>query len=461
MTHLTHQDIIVATGGVLHGTPFDVSSISIDSRTIMAGQMYMPIRGEQFDGHAFIKDAFAKGASAALVDKDVASYAVFGPVILVPSVEKALWHLGAFNRGRLNAKVIAITGSSGKTSTKEMLWRVLERQGKTFGNAGSFNNHWGLPLTLANCPIDTDYAILEMGMNHMGEIAPMSRLGRPDIACINNISPAHIGFLGSIENIAQAKAEIFEGLSSSGVIIVHGDSPCQDILKTAAGQRPFETFGGAAENDAQLLSYRAEKNGAVVDATIQGKSISYKLETPGAHYAMNSVGALLICATLGVSIESAAKDLVHFTPVSGRGNCLDIVLGDGMITLIDESYNASPEAVGAALRRMCEMPCHGRRLFVLGDMRELGAAAVEQHKNIWPVMQENKIDLFFGCGEDTQHLFACVPDDIKGGFAPTAATLKNKILAVLKPGDLVMVKGSLSMGMKQIVTAISEEAKDP
>ncbi len=454
MTHMTYQDILTATGGVLHGSSFVISSVSIDTRTIDHGALYVPIRGANFDGHQFVEEAFSKGAAAAIVDSNPEAYAVFGSVILVESTERILWALAQFNRARLQAKVIAITGSSGKTSTKEMLWRVLEKQSKTFANSRSLNNHWGLPLTLANCPIDADFAILEMGMNSMGEISPMSKLAKPDIAYINNIMSAHVGRLGSLENIARAKVEIFDGLSSEGTAIIHGDSPFQDILRTAAQSFKLKTFGAMAGNDMCRVSECTVDGKASVVACIDGRNISYDLSVSGAHYVTNSLGVLLICHVLGYDLSVVAQDLKYFTPVSGRGNCLDIAWADDTITIVDESYNATPDAVKASLSRMGDMSCRGRRVFVLGDMLELGSASIMAHKNLLPAIQDSGVDVFFGCGEDTRHLFESLENTKQGFYAPKADKLAPHVVSALKPGDLVMIKGSFSMGMKKIVTAI-------
>ena len=380
-----------------------IEGVSIDSRTLAQGDLFVAIKGETHDGHDHVARAFEAGASAAVISKArTPGLAPFGPVFAVDDTLKGLERLAVSSRRRAQAKIVAVTGSVGKTSVKEMLRVMLLACGETHASAASYNNHWGVPLTLARMPATAAYAVVEMGMNHPGEIAPLTRMTRPHVALVTTIAPVHIEYLGSLEAIADAKAEIFEGLELHGTAIVNRDAPQAERLEKAAAARGANvlTFGASEGSDARLLEVVDTGANSEISAQIFDRALTFVLGAPGLHMAQNAVGALLVAKALGADVAKCAEALAHFAPQKGRGARLLLQAPDGPVTIIDESYNANPTSMRAALALLgaTKLSAKGRRIAVVGDMLELGPQGGEMHAAIAPDLVSNRVDLLFGAG---------------------------------------------------------------
>ncbi len=447
------DDLTEATGGSLTGR-FAATGVSIDTRTIQPGDLFIALRGEGGDGHAHVAEALAKGAAGAMVHRPVPAA---GPLLLVDDTLAALARLGAFARARFGGRLIAVTGSVGKTTTKEMLRTALAAQAPTHAAVASYNNHWGLPLTLARLPASAAFCVAEIGMNHAGEIAPLARLARPHVVVITAIAPAHIGYLGSLSAIAAEKASICQGLEPGGVAILPADTPTLPLLRAAAqgaanqGARVV-TFGEARDADARLLAAVADADGSDVQASLAGEGLRFRLPAPGRHMAMNALAALAGVAALGADTQAAARALAGFAPMAGRGARRRMAVTGGSVLLLDESYNANPASLRAALNVLRLQPA-ARCIAVLGDMLELGEAGPGLHAGLAPDVQE-AADLVFACGPLMRGLFDALPASRRGGHAADAATLAPLVAAALRPGDAILVKGSLGIRMRSIVAAL-------
>jgi UDP-N-acetylmuramoyl-tripeptide--D-alanyl-D-alanine ligase len=441
-------DLIEATGGKL-GAPFAAAGVSIDTRTLQPGDLFIALRGEAGDGHDHVAAAIAKGAAGAMVHRPVPSD---GPLLAVDDTLSALARLGAFARARFAGRLIAVTGSVGKTTTKEMLRTALAMQGVTHAAVASYNNHWGLPLTLARLPRDAAFCVAEIGMNHAGEIAPLARLARPHVAVVTAIAPAHIGHLGSLSAIAAEKASICQGLEPGGIAVLPADSPTLPLLREAARGARVVTFGAAADADARLLEAVPDADGSDVQAVLHGQAVRFRLPAPGRHMAMNALAALAGAVTLGAELNAAAAALAGFAPMAGRGARTRLALAGGSVLLLDESYNANPASVRAALQVLRLQPA-ARRIAVLGDMLELGDAGPALHAGLGPDVLD-AADLVFACGPLMRGLFDALPAARHGAYAEDAATLAPLVAAALRPGDAVLVKGSLGIRMRRIVAAL-------
>jgi UDP-N-acetylmuramoyl-tripeptide--D-alanyl-D-alanine ligase len=440
--------------------PASVSGISIDSRTIGRGEAFFAIKGDARDGHDFVPAALAAGGGLAVVAAEKRDGLPKGtPLLLVSDVLEGLRDLARAARARTQAKVIGITGSVGKTGTKEALRLALAPSGETHASVASYNNHWGVPLSLARCPQSARFAVFEMGMNHPGEIEPLSRLVAPDIAIVTAIAPVHLEHLGSLDAIADAKAEIFRGLVPGGAAVINRDSPQYPRLKRsaeAAGVARVVSFGAHTEADARLVQEALHPDCSTVQANILGQDVTYKLGAPGRHHVLNSLAVLAAAALAGADLALAALALAAMKPPSGRGARSTLELRGGFALLIDESYNANPVSMAAALAVLgqAEVSGRGRRIAVLGDMLELGPRGAELHRGLAePVLAEG-IDLVFCCGPLMRALWEALPSERRGGYAESSAALEPQVLATVRPGDAVMVKGSFGSRMSPIVKAL-------
>jgi UDP-N-acetylmuramoyl-tripeptide--D-alanyl-D-alanine ligase len=382
-------------------------------------------------------------------------------LLVVDDVLAALVELGIASRVRLKAPIIAITGSVGKTSTKEALRRVLEAQGKTHASVASFNNHWGVPLTLARCPADVRFAIFEIGMNHAGEIETLVRMVRPHFAVITTVEPVHLEFFAGVEAIADAKAEIFSGLEPDGVAILNRDnSQFARLQKSAkkAGVSRIVSFGADKKAEARLLDVSLHPTCSAVHANILGHDVTYKLGMPGRHMAMNSLAVLAAAELMGADLVHAALTLSQVVPAAGRGVRHVLEVSGGEATLIDESYNANPASMAAAINVLgaAAVGPKGRRIAVLGDMLELGPDGAKLHAGLLDAVQSNGIDLVFCCGPLMRNLWDALSTGKRGGYAGDAAALESQVLAAIRAGDAIMVKGSLGSKMKPIVSALEK-----
>jgi UDP-N-acetylmuramoyl-tripeptide--D-alanyl-D-alanine ligase len=437
-----------------------VSGISIDSRTLASGEAFFAIAGDNRDGHEFVPAALAAGAGVAVVS--AARRDAFGaaaPLLIVPDVLEGLRDLARAARRRLQGKVIGVTGSVGKTGTKEALRQALAPSGETHASAASYNNHWGVPLSLARCPQRAQFAVFEMGMNHPGEIEPLTRLVEPDVAIVTTIAPVHLEYLGSLEAIADAKAEIFCGVAPSGVAVINRDIPQYARLADrarAAGVARVVSFGEHAGADARLVKLSLHPDCTTVQARILGTDVTYKLGAPGRHVALNSLAVLAATSLVGGDLALAALALAELKPAAGRGARLTLELPGGNALLIDESYNANPASMTAALALLgqSDVPPSGRRIAVLGDMLELGPRGGELHGDLARSVVTEDIDLVFCCGPLMHALWEALPSGRRGGYAETSAALEPQVLAAVRPGDAIMVKGSLGSRMGPIVKAL-------
>lgn len=441
------------TGGI-SSEPWKCSGISIDTRTLEKGDLFIALEGETGNGHAFLEEAARKGAAAALVSEE--SKAPL-PFLRVADTLQALEKLGIAARTRSNAVRIAVTGSVGKTSTKEALKSVFKDQGITHGNVSSYNNHWGVPLTLARMPQETQFAVFEVGMNHPGEICPLSQMIKPDIAIITSVVEAHTAFFKSVEEIAQAKAEIFEGMPQGGAVILNNDNPHFEYLSGIANLHDLKVYGfGKSEGTHfRLLSWEGEAECSYVTAEIEGQKISYVLSAPGIHFVMNSLAVLGAAFLAGADIEKAAYSLATVEALPGRG-----LRHKGEFTVIDESYNASPTSMRAAFAVLGKSEGK-RKIAVIGDMRELGDISQASHEGLLEPLLENKIDLVFCCGPFMAHLYERLPNRIKGGYAPTSLELIPFVLKAVEPGDVISLKASFGTRIKPIVDALLDLQKTP
>lgn len=454
----TSKEIAEATGGTCSGT-WQVSGISIDSRTVKAGDLFIALKGPNFDGHDFVKAALDKGASGALVSQ-IPPGAQAEKCVVVPDTFMALEKLGAAARTRSSAKIIAVTGSVGKTGCKEALRQILGAQAPTYASVGSFNNHWGVPLTLARMPRDCVFAVIEMGMNHVGELGPLSRMVRPHIALITTIAPVHIANFKDLHEIAGAKAEIFEGLGTDGHAVLNADNEFIGFLtKTALKHEVRHVYSfGAKGKDARLEGFHLHPETSAVQAMIMGRALQYKVNAPGEHWVMNSLAVMLCAALAGADMDKAAQTLGTLELAQGRGVAREIKINGGSFTLIDESYNASPIAVDMALRVLGKRTPKGkgRRLIALGDMRELGEHSQKLHLALLQPIVDAGVDKVFCCGEHMKHVFDALPADKKGAYAFTSDALAPLVAAAIMPDDILTVKGSHSVAMEKVVAALEK-----
>jgi UDP-N-acetylmuramoyl-tripeptide--D-alanyl-D-alanine ligase len=456
----TASDAIRATGGHAMGAAWRAAGVSIDSRTCQPGDLFVAIAGPNFDGHDFVSAAFAKGAVAAMVHRPKANADADKPLLVVEDTLAALGRLGLAGRARSHARFLGVTGSVGKTGTKEALRLVLSTQSECFATSGSLNNHWGVPLSLARLPLAAEIGVFELGMNHAGELGPLSRMVRPEIAVVTTIEAVHLEFFASIEAIADAKAEIFEGMEAGGVAILNRDNGQFERLAAAAGRHGLSRIIGFGEHpgaEARLIDCRLEANAAHVSADILGRRIDYRLGAPGRHWVQNSLAVLAAVAALGLDLGLAAGALGSLSPPKGRGQRRRVALPTGgSFELIDESYNASPAAVRAALAVLAkaEPGSSGRRIAVLGDMRELGHAGSRLHAELAGPVAKANVDLVLTCGPLMQGLSAALPPARRGVHAADSQGLIPAALAAVRAGDVVLVKGSLGTRMAPIVEAL-------
>jgi len=425
------------------GTPFgdwECTGISIDSRNINKGDLFVAIKGPTFDGHKFVHKALRAGASAALVSEMPQGCRADDSLLMVKNTVTALEALGIAARKRTNAKVVAITGSVGKTGVKEALATVLGNQGKTHATIGNLNNHFGLPLTLARMPRDCDYAVLELGMNHAGELTPLSKMAGPDVAVITTIASAHLEHFSGIEGIADAKCEIFSGLKTGGAAILNADSPFINRMRQASikqGAQNIITFG-QDDGDFTAISSKATELGSSVHADLQGKEIEYTIAHSGEHWVTNSLAVLACASALDADVKQVANDLANLSQLKGRGAVHHIDLSGGNIQVIDESYNANEASMRAALDVLSHK--QGRKIAVLGDMLELGPDEVKIHNGLADAFDQ--IDLVFTCGSLMKHLHNALPASKRGAHASDAENLTPLVVQAIQAGDVISIKSS-------------------
>ena len=457
----TGQAFAEAVGGTVHGDlPDGVTGVSIDGRTLERGDAFFAIEGLNHDGHDFVGQAFDHNAAIAVVRADFVDRFAEDrrPLVGVGDTLEAMRRLGRAARRRSSARVIGITGSVGKTGTKEALATVLAPSGETHAAEKSYNNHWGVPLTLARLPETATYGVFEMGMNAAGEITPLTQMVRPHIAIITTVEPVHIEFFESLDGIAEAKAEILLGLEPEGTAILNRDNPYFAFLAERAETVGASVvgFGKDEDADARLVDVALHEDATSVTADILGERMTYRIGAPGAHHALNSLAVMATVKLAGADLARAALAYREVGAPVGRGQRTVLSMRGGTLTLIDESYNANPASMRAALAVLGQTPVTrpGRRIAVLGDMRELGDRAEEMHRDLADVAAEAGVDVVFTVGDLMRHLSSALASDRRGLHADKAGDLLDVLIEDVRPGDVVMVKGSLATGMGGLVSAL-------
>ncbi|MGI3170768.1 UDP-N-acetylmuramoyl-tripeptide--D-alanyl-D-alanine ligase [Pseudooceanicola sp. C21-150M6] len=466
MTLWTADEAAAATGGEARGD-WSVTGVSIDTRTLQKGDLFVALSAAR-DGHDFVAQALESGAGAALVSRIPEGVAKDAPLLIVPDVLRGLEALGRAARARIDGQVVAVTGSVGKTSTKEMLRVVLGGQRKVHAAEASYNNHWGVPLTLARMPRDTELAVIEIGMNHPGEIAPLARLARPHVAMITTVASAHLEAFENIEGIAREKASIFSGLMPEGWAIVNGDLPTTPILleaASAAGAKVL-TFGEKPANHHRLMKIEIVDETTVAEARIWRAKALYKVGAAGRHYAVNALGVLAVVQALGLDRAMACADLARWSPPAGRGLRERLLLDplDERLSfeLIDDAFNANPASMAASLeiiaaarpRNNLGRHQRGRRIAVLGEMLELGPDEVQMHRGLADLPAMAGIDVVHCVGERMQALYDALPAEKRGRFMKKADDLAATAARLADAGDVVLVKGSKGSKVSLVVDAL-------
>ncbi len=454
----TAQEAARATGGrLVNGDAWTARGVSIDTRTLEPGDLFVALKDVR-DGHDFLAQAFVSGASAALIS-DESKADGFGPTLVVPDVLEALRKLGEAARERSGAKRVAVTGSVGKTSTKEALAVCLSASGQTHRSVKSYNNHWGVPLTLARMAPESRFAVFEIGMNHRGEILPLTKLVRPHAALVTTIAPAHVENLGSLEAVADEKGDIYAGLEPAGAALVPNEAPHASRLIDAAERNGATVirFGREAECEARLVRFDMHETGSTAEAEILGRTIRYRIGVEGAHWALNSVAALATADMVGADLDAAAHALEHLRAFDGRGVAARVEAPFGAFMLVDDAYNANPASMAAAFATLgARRPGQGgRRIAALGDMLELGPDERAYHAGLAAPLQQAGVELVFAAGPRMAALMEALPPSMCGGYAETADALIPVIAGSLRAGDIVLVKGSNGSKMSRVVSALS------
>lgn len=447
----TAADAAAATGGRAQGG-WAATGVSIDTRTIRPGDLFVALQAAR-DGHDFVAQALAAGAAAALVSRIPEGVAPDAPLLIVPDVLAGLEALGRAARARMNGRVIAITGSVGKTSTKDMARAALAGQGVIHAAEASYNNHWGVPLTLARMPAETDFAIIEIGMSHPGEIAPLARMARPHVALITTVGAAHLEAFGAIEGIAREKGAIFQGLEPVGTAILPEDLTVTQILRDCADAAGAVVVGFGQSGMSRPLKTTQTQGGLSCHARILGETVGFTLHTTGQHFVMNAVGVLTALAAAGADLAQAVRALGDWRPADGRG----AVQALGAIRLIDDSFNANPASMAAGLAMLAGLT-GGRRVAVLGDMLELGPEETALHAALADDPAMASVDLVHSAGPRMHHLHQALPEARRGLWAETAAGLAAQAARLTAPGDIVLVKGSKSSQISAVVDALRAHA---
>ncbi len=452
----TSAEVSRALSPVAMPVPFEATGVTFDSRAVARGDLFFALAGETTDGHAFVADALSRGAAAAVVSREVPGAE---RLVRVADTMKALVDLGHAGRTRSPARIASVTGSVGKTSTKDALRAMLSAQARTEASAASYNNHVGVPISLARLPTDARYGVFEIGMNHPGEIEPLARQVAAHVGVITNVEPAHIGHMGSEEAIADEKACLFAGMSTGAVAVLNRDNRHYERLARHArrfGVSRIVGFGKSAAAEARLLACRLQDSGSDVEALIHGRRIEYRLGAAGEHWVLNSIAALAVVEALGADVVKAAATLGEVKASPGRGARRRLKFGSGTVEFLDESYNANPASVRAmlaVLARTAPAP-GGRRLLALGDMRELGEYADGLHAGLADAVAASGAAQVFLCGPHMQALWQRLAAAQKGAYRPDSAALAGEVATALRAGDVIAIKGSLGSKMKNVVDAV-------
>jgi len=453
----TSAEVARALSPLAMPAPFEATGVTFDSRAVGKGDLFFALAGESTDGHGFVADALSRGAAAAVVSRDVAG--AEGRVVKVADTMKALVALGHAGRERSAARIASVTGSVGKTSTKDALRAMLSAQAKTEASAASYNNHVGVPISLARLRAEARYGVFEIGMNHPGEIEPLARQVAAHVGVITNVEAAHIGHMGSEEAIADEKACLFAGMRAGAVAVLNRDNRHYERLAGHArrfGVNRIVGFGRNAAAEARLLACRLQDSGSDVEALIHGQRIEYRLGAAGEHWVLNSIAALAVVEALGADVAKAAASLAGVKASPGRGARRWLKFGSGTVELLDESYNANPASVRAMLAVLArtEPAPGGRRLLAMGDMRELGDQADDLHAGLADAVAASGATQVFLCGPHMKALWQRLAAAQKGVHRPDSAALAGEVASALRAGDVIAIKGSLGSKMKNVVDAV-------
>ena len=458
-------DLVRASGGTGSGTPSSaITGFSIDTRSIQPGDVFVALKDVR-DGHEFVTNAFAKGASLAIVSEDYAAKPGDGALLRVPDPLRALENIGRAARARLGseARVVAVTGSAGKTGTKEMLRACFAAvtPGRVHASDKSYNNHWGVPLTLARMPANTCYAVFEIGMNHAGEIMPLSLMVRPHVAIVTTVEAVHLAHFKSVEEIAEAKAEIFAGLEPGGAAIIPRDNPHYELLTARAQQRDacLASFGLTPDAMVRAQSVAPDAEGSTVTVILSGKPVQYRLAIPGPHIVQNSLAVAAGLSAAGADLVQALAALATASAPPGRGSRIRLSVAGGEALLIDESYNANPASMRAALATLAEIPrlAYPRRIAVLGDMLELGGKSGELHRGLAGPIGSAGIDLVFAAGPNMAMVFELLAPAQRGAWALKSVGIAEALQQAVRPGDVIMIKGSNGSRMAPLVEMLKKQ----
>jgi UDP-N-acetylmuramoyl-tripeptide--D-alanyl-D-alanine ligase len=452
MTLWTAEQAVLATGGQAVGD-WAVTGVSIDTRTLQTGDLFVALKAAR-DGHEFVANALASGAGAALVSRIPDGVDDTAPLLIVPDVQTALEDLGRAARARTKAKVIAVTGSVGKTSTKEMLREMLGQCGATHASVASYNNHWGVPLTLSRMPIDTDFAVIEIGMNHPGEIAPLAKMAAPDVVLVTTIAEVHLEAFQDINGIALEKASIIDGLVPNGVAIMNADTPCTKVIKNYTQHVTTYWFGEDGEH-ASVINVQVGGEETQANLMVAGEPYRVAIRSAGRHFAMNAMGALLAVGYLGAKRTTAALGLEQWAPVGGRGARQTLNISGGTLDLIDDAYNANPTSLRAAMQVLAQADAT-RKIAFLGDMKELGEKEHDFHRDVaqWPCT--DAIDVIHTVGPLMKSLHDVLPQGKRGLHFDDSNAMAAHAERLVQAGDAVLLKASLSTNMRKVVDAIQE-----
>ena len=455
----TAKEAAEAVNSIAHSN-WQATGISIDSRSVQEGDLFIALKGDAGDGHDYVVKALEQGAVAAIVSKEIDGIDR-DKLLIVGDTLQALQGLAKASRMRCNAKIIAITGSVGKTGTKELLQAAFSAYGQTHASVKSYNNHWGVPLSLARMHAGTDFGVFEIGMNHLGEITPLSEMVRPDVSIITTIAPVHIeNFKNGIDDIVKAKSEIFDGMSAGSIAVLNGDIEHFDVLKSNAQKKGLKvcSFGESEGLDVVLTDTLEAANGSRASANVMGTEIKYNLQIAGRHIAVNTLSVFAALKILGLELGKGIDAIARQEPVQGRGKreILEIDEKNNPITLIDESYNASPTAMRAAFKvlALIDPGRGGRRVAILGDMLELGKDSEKMHSDLALPLKAANVDLVYTCGKRMKKLYDNLPANQRGAHKDSSQELAEIVPDVLIPGDVVMVKGSLGSKMSLVVEAL-------
>jgi len=452
-----------ATGGEARGH-WHASRVEIDSRKVQLGDLFVAIKGERLDGHIYVADALKRGAVAAVVSEVPQGLPHGAALLVVKDTLEALVAMGKFARARSKAKIVGVTGSVGKTSTKDMLKIALSAHGKTYATTGNFNNHIGTPLNLANFPPDAAFGVFEMGMNHSGEIRHLVEMVRPHVALVTNVEAVHLEFFKDVREIADAKAEIFEHMEKSATAVLNADNDHYAYLKQkalTAGVLQCLTFGENKDASARLVGYEPTQKGAEVTASIMGTTLSFSIGATGKHFATTALSVLCVAQALGLNLPKTAAALVDLVETSGRGKVLPLKVEGGTAWLIDDAYNASPASMKAAISKADEVwqakGMKGRKIAALGNMLELGPEAPKLHAGLSGALVEHRFDQLYTAGALMQHLASAVPKEMCAVHMMEAQQLAPLLLKALKADDVLLIKGSNGSKMHEVSKTLSSQ----